>query len=147
MPDNVFLNTKQLMDFVPHRYPFLLIDYVKELDVEKKYIKCIKNVTINEEFFIGHFPGNPVMPGVLMIEACAQAAIILFEHIATEYDGTFFLAELGNVKFKKMVTPGDVLEIESFNIQMRHPLYKGNMTAKVNGEIALQIDDIKAFKK
>lgn len=103
----------RIMDYLPHRYPFLLVDRVLslQLDPEKK-LTAIKNVSINEPFFCGHFPGNPVMPGVLIIEAMAQAAGML-AHLAAENQGRkgqlYYLVKIDNARFTQVVLPGDQL--------------------------------------
>lgn len=106
----------RIMEYLPHRYPFLLIDRVLTLELEpEKRITAIKNVTINEPFFTGHFPGNPVMPGVLMIEAMAQAAGML-AHLAAETEGRegelYYLVRVDNARFSKIVVPGDQLLLD-----------------------------------
>jgi beta-hydroxyacyl-ACP dehydratase FabZ len=122
------MRIEQVLGLLPHRYPFLLIDRVLELTDEK--VVCLKNVTINEPFFQGHFPGTPVMPGVLQIEAMAQAGGILASR-AVAFDPTthvmLFMA-IDGVKFRKAVTPGDQLHIEVV------PLRKGKIF-KMKGEI------------
>ena len=122
------LRAEQILGLLPHRYPFLLIDRVLELTDER--VLCLKNVTFNEPFFQGHFPGMPVMPGVLQIEAMAQAGGILASR-AVSFDATthvmLFMA-IDAVKFRKAVTPGDQLHIEVL------PLRKGKIF-KMKGEI------------
>jgi len=122
------LRAEQILGLLPHRYPFLLIDRVLELTDER--VLCLKNVTFNEPFFQGHFPGVPVMPGVLQIEAMAQAGGILASR-AVSFDATthvmLFMA-IDAVKFRKAVTPGDQLHIEVL------PLRKGKIF-KMKGEI------------
>lgn len=122
------MKIEQVLGLLPHRYPFLLIDRVLELSDER--VVCLKNVTINEPFFQGHFPGVPVMPGVLQIEAMAQAGGILASR-AVSFDPTthvmLFMA-IDAVKFRKAVTPGDQLRIEVL------PLRKGKIF-KMKGEI------------
>ncbi|HVR82585.1 MAG TPA: 3-hydroxyacyl-ACP dehydratase FabZ [Luteimonas sp.] len=107
------LDTNHIRTLLPHRYPFLLVDRVIEFEPHKRVL-CYKNVTCNEQFFQGHFPGHPVMPGVLVIEALAQAGGILTQ-LSRESgtDGKFFyLVKIDNAKFSKMVVPGDRLELE-----------------------------------
>ena len=104
------------MEYLPHRYPFLLIDRVLSVELgEVKKAIAIKNVTMNEPFFTGHFPGNPVMPGVLIIEAMAQAAGML-AHLAAETEGKkgelYYLVKVDNARFSKVVSPGDTLTLE-----------------------------------
>ena len=122
------MRIEQVLGLLPHRYPFLLIDRVLELSDER--VVCLKNVTINEPFFQGHFPGTPVMPGVLQIEAMAQAGGILASR-AVSFDPSthvmLFMA-IDGVKFRKAVTPGDQLRIEVV------PLRKGKIF-KMKGEI------------
>ena len=127
-PEKTEMRIEQVLGLLPHRYPFLLIDRVLELIDER--VLCLKNVTINEPFFQGHFPGTPVMPGVLQIEAMAQAGGILASR-AVSFDPTthvmLFMA-IDGVKFRKAVTPGDQLRIEVV------PLRKGKIF-KMKGEI------------
>lgn len=129
------LNTQQIMDILPHRSPFLLIDTVEELEPG---VKCVakKNVTMNEPYFMGHFPGNPVMPGVLIIEALAQtgAVAILCQD---EWKGkTAYFAGINNAKFKQKVVPGDTLELTTEIIKVKGPIGVGKAVARVNGKVA-----------
>lgn len=129
----------QLMKHLPHRYPFLLIDRVLEFDSEKLSLVAIKNVTINEPFFIGHFPDYPVMPGVLILEALAQAAgVLIFELDPTISAKThlFLLVGIDDVRFKRMVIPGDQLQLHVEMIKHKQDIYKFQGTATVNGELA-----------
>lgn len=108
------IDIRKVLDLLPHRYPFILVD--KVLDYEPfEYLNAIKNVTINEPFFTGHFPGNPIMPGVLMLEALAQASAILSNLSRTPSEGhefLYFFAGIDKVKFKQIVTPGDQLHLK-----------------------------------
>ena len=129
------LNTQQIMDILPHRSPFLLIDTVEELEPG---VKCVakKNVTMNEPYFMGHFPGNPVMPGVLIIEALAQtgAVAILCQD---EWKGkTAYFAGINNAKFKQKVVPGDTLELTTEIIKVKGRIGVGKAVARVNGKVA-----------
>lgn len=129
------MNTQQIMDILPHRSPFLLIDTVEEL---QPGVKCVakKNVTMNEPHFMGHFPRNPVMPGVLIIEALAQtgAVAILCQD---EWKGkTAYFAGINNVKFKQKVVPGDTLELTTEIIKVKGPIGVGKAVARVNGKVA-----------
>lgn len=129
------MNTQQIMDILPHRSPFLLIDTVEEL---QPGVKCVakKNVTMNEPHFRGHFPGNPVMPGVLIIEALAQtgAVAILCQD---EWKGkTAYFAGINNAKFKQKVVPGDTLELTTEIIKVKGPIGVGKAVARVNGKVA-----------
>ena len=129
------LDVVAIQQLLPHRYPFLLVDRVVEFEAHKRVL-CIKNVSVNEPQFQGHFPGNPVMPGVLVIEALAQAGGILTQlsHQADTSGKLFYLVKIDNAKFSKMVVPGDRLELE---VELKRTirnmaLYAG--TARVDGE-------------
>lgn len=129
------MNTQQIMNVLPHRSPFLLIDTVEELEPG---VKCVakKNVTMNEPHFMGHFPENPVMPGVLIIEALAQtgAVAILCQD---EWKGkTAYFAGINNAKFKQKVVPGDTLELTTEIIKVKGPIGVGKAVARVNGKVA-----------
>ena len=99
---------------LPHRYPFLLVDRVLELDLEQRHVVAQKNVSVNEPFFQGHFPGKPVMPGVLVVEALAQAGGLLTQlsRDAADEAQLFYLVKVDNARFSRMVIPGDRLELE-----------------------------------
>ena len=129
------LNTQQITEILPHRNPFLLIDTIEELVPGEKAV-AKKNVTMNEPYFMGHFPGNPVMPGVLIIEALAQtgAVAILCQD---EWKGkTAYFAGINNAKFKQKVVPGDTLELTTEIIKVKGPIGVGKAVAKVNGKTA-----------
>nr|WP_308649653.1 3-hydroxyacyl-ACP dehydratase FabZ [uncultured Agathobacter sp.] len=129
------LNTQQIMEILPHRNPFLLIDTIEELVPGEKAV-AKKNVTMNEPYFMGHFPGNPVMPGVLIIEALAQtgAVAILCQD---EWKGkTAYFAGINNAKFKQKVVPGDTLELTTEIIKVKGPIGVGKAVAKANGKTA-----------
>ena len=127
----------QIQELLPHRYPFLLVDRVLELDVEAKRILAQNNVSINEPFFQGHFPGRPIMPGVLIIEALAQAGGVMTQ-LTLGRDAQsklFYMVKVENARFNKQVVPGDVLMLD---VQMKRLIrnmgwYYGE--AKVNGEV------------
>ena len=131
------IDVKTIQTLIPHRYPFLLVDKVVDLDVDAKRIVAHKNVTINEPYFQGHFPGQPIMPGVLIIEALAQAGGVLTQ-LSLGRDAQsklFYLVKVDNVRFMKQVVPGDVLEL---HVQVKRMIrnmavYYGE--AKVDGEI------------
>ena len=124
--------------YLPHRYPFLLIDRVisMQMEPEKKLIG-IKNVTVNEPFFTGHFPGNPVMPGVLMIEAMAQAAGML-AHLAAETAGEkgelYYLVKVDNARFSQIVVPGDQLVMEAVQKRIKRRMGWYECQASVDGK-------------
>ena len=129
------LDVVAIQKLLPHRYPFLLVDRVLEFEAHKRVLG-MKNVTINEPFFQGHFPGHPVMPGVLVIEALAQAGGILTQlsHQAGTDDKLFYLVKIDNAKFSRMVVPGDRLElhVELKRTIRNMALYQG--IARVDGE-------------
>ena len=106
------LDVIAIQKLLPHRYPFLLVDRVLEFEAAS-HIRCIKNVTFNEPYFQGHFPGQPVMPGVLVVEALAQAGGLLTQlsHITESAGKVFYLVKVDNAKFSRMVVPGDQLEL------------------------------------
>ncbi len=113
-------NTNEIMEMLPHRYPFLLIDQVVEF-IPNKHVTAIKNITINEPFFVGHFPEKPIMPGVLTIEAMAQAcAVCAVASLGNEFKGKpVYFAGINEARFRKPVFPGDVLKIEAEVIRTR----------------------------
>ena len=132
------IDNKALQELLPHRYPFLLVDRVLEIELNVS-IKALKNVTCNEPHFTGHFPGHPIMPGVLIIEALAQTAGVLMLKSNEAYaDGKtiFYLAGIDNARFKRTVLPGDQLELYVEVMRKRLDLWKFRCTASVNGEIA-----------
>ena len=124
------LDVKQIQEILPHRYPFLLIDRVDEL-IEGKSAKGIKNVTINEYFFQGHFPEEPVMPGVLIIEAIAQLGAIIVMSNPANKGKTAYFGGLDKVKFRQKVVPGDVLRIETEITKMKGHVGRGRGVAYV----------------
>ena len=132
------MDINEISEYLPHRYPFLLVDRVLEVD-PGSFIRGFKNVTINEPFFNGHFPGNPVMPGVLMIEAMAQLAGILAFKTKDRKpsDGSiYYLAGIDSARFKRPVVPGDRLEMEARIIADRSGVMKFACSAQVDGKIA-----------
>lgn len=129
------LTTKEIMEIIPHRHPFLLIDTIEELVPGLRAVgkKC---VTFDEPYFAGHFPGEPVMPGVLIIEALAQTGAVAML-CQDEFKGkTAYFAGISNAKFKKKVVPGDVLVLETEIIKVKGPIGIGKATAIVDGKIA-----------
>lgn len=135
MSEKKTLNTKEIMDVIPHRYPFLLIDRVEELEEGKKAV-AYKNVTMNEYFFQGHFPKEPVMPGVLIIEALAQTGAVAILS-KPEFKGKIaFFGGINKARFKRKVFPGDVLRLEVEIIKQRGKLGIGSASAYVDNEVA-----------
>jgi 3-hydroxyacyl-[acyl-carrier-protein] dehydratase len=124
-----------IQKILPHKYPFLLVDRILELE-DGKRAKGLKNVTINEPFFEGHFPGYPIMPGVLIVEAMAQVGAVSILSME-EYKGKLVVfAGIDKMKFKKQVIPGDTLIMEAELIGIRHGIGKAKVSAKVDDKIA-----------
>jgi 3-hydroxyacyl-[acyl-carrier-protein] dehydratase len=137
----------KIMEVLPHRYPFLLVDRILEIDIENMKIKALKNVTINEPFFIGHFPGNPVMPGVLIIEAMAQVGAYLMLKKAGIEDGIVLFASIEEAKFRKPVVPGDQIIFEVEGINIKKSMGKIKAVAKVDNRIVCEAILMAAVKK
>ena len=132
----------RILKLLPHRYPFLLVDRVLEFEPHKR-IKALKNVTINEPFFVGHFPQRPVMPGVLMLEALAQAAALLsFESLGEPPDENTVVYFLGidGARFKRVVEPGDQLILEASLERAKAGIYKYKTRASVAGQTAVEAE-------
>jgi 3-hydroxyacyl-[acyl-carrier-protein] dehydratase len=143
------MDIHQILKQLPHRYPFLLVDRV--LEIEKgKSIKALKNVTINEPFFTGHFPHRPVMPGVLMLEALAQAAALLaFDALDTSPtdDMVYYFAGIDNARFKQPVEPGDQLILHVELLRMKAGIFKFKARADVDGNPAVEAELTCAMRK
>jgi 3-hydroxyacyl-[acyl-carrier-protein] dehydratase len=147
--DSGALDIGGIMEYLPHRYPFLLIDRVLSCTPGEK-LQAMKNVTINESFFRGHFPGHPVMPGVLVIEAMAQAACILAYRTlgATGGDGTlFFFAGIDNARFRRQVVPGDALLFDVEVVRIVRGVGKFRCRATVDGDVAAEGDLMAAIRR
>lgn len=132
------MDVREIREYLPHRYPFLLVDRVVEL-VEGDVIRAYKNVSVNEDVFNGHFPQAPIFPGVLMVEAMAQAAGILGFKTQNKKpaDGSIYLfAGADNVRFKRQVIPGDRLDLEAKVVSERRGIWKFECRATVDGALA-----------
>ena len=135
------LDVNQIMEILPHRYPFLMVDKIVEVDPGKRIVG-IKNVTINEPFFPGHFPGHPIMPGVLIIEAMAQISAIMAYLASKEEDRnkvTYFMA-IENARFRKPVKPGDQLRIEAETIFSKRGIWSMGCKAYVDGTLVTEAE-------
>lgn len=146
------MNINEIMESVPHRYPFLLVDKILEIDMASMSISGQKNVSINEPFFQGHFPSVPVMPGVLIVEALAQVTSILADKLLTEsnlkQDGSIlFLAGMDKVKIKKIVVPGDVLILKSIVTHQKSGIYKCSAQAYIGEQLACSANLTAAYRK
>ena len=138
----IALDIRSILEHLPHRYPMLLVDRVLEVEPGKRIV-AIKNVTINEPFFNGHFPHRPVMPGVLMLEALAQAAALLaFETLGVEPDDktVYYFAGIDGARFKRPVEPGDQLRLEVTLDRMKAGIFKFGAKALVGEELAVQAE-------
>jgi len=133
------MSITEIMEALPHRYPMLLVDRIVETDFKTRMV-AIKNLTFNESFFQGHFPGNPVMPGVLQIEAMAQVAGIML-NMLTERKGAiaYFLA-IDNARFRRVLVPGDQMRMEVTILKIRLGMCKVHGTISVDGEVATEAD-------
>jgi 3-hydroxyacyl-[acyl-carrier-protein] dehydratase len=137
--ETLSFDTVEIMKMIPHRYPFLLVDRITEC-VPGKYSKGYKNLTMNEEFFQGHFPNNPVMPGVLQIEAMAQCSAPILMTLPQFKDRLALFAGLENVRFKNIVRPGDRLDMEIELLKLKGPIGKSHAVGKVNGVVVVEAD-------
>ncbi|HRN54001.1 MAG TPA: 3-hydroxyacyl-ACP dehydratase FabZ, partial [Gemmatimonadaceae bacterium] len=138
--ENRVYDIEDLMKILPHRYPFLLVDRVLELDPQKRVV-AIKNVTINEPFFQGHFPGHPIMPGVLIVEAMAQAGgVLLMGAVEDPESKVVYFMSIDNIKFRKPVRPGDQLRFEVEMVQLRGKVARIAGVAKVDGAVVCEAE-------
>ena len=143
------MDVKQIREYLPHRYPFLLVDRVTELNLGDSIV-AYKNVTVNEPFFNGHFPDNPVMPGVLVIEAMAQAAGILgFKTMdKTPQDGSiYYFVGSDKLRFKRPVVPGDKLQLDAAIVSEKRGIWKFECRASVDGQLVASATILCADRK
>lgn len=143
------MDINEIMRHLPHRYPFLLVDRVLECESGKR-IKALKNVSINEAFFQGHFPGYPVMPGVLIIEALAQVSAILAYNtrdLLPNSKSLIFFAGIDNARFKRPVFPGDQMILESIELREVRSVFKFAAKASVAGELVAEAELMAALRQ
>ncbi|GGF96208.1 3-hydroxyacyl-ACP dehydratase FabZ [Paenibacillus aceti] len=131
------MDVKQIQEIIPHRPPFLLVDRIIELEEGKRAVG-IKNVTVNEPFFTGHFPEYPVMPGVLITEALAQVGAVAILHLESNRGKIGFLAGLDEFRFRGQVVPGDTLRLEVEIIRLKGSIGKGKAVAKVDDKVVAE---------
>ncbi|KAB2876468.1 MAG: 3-hydroxyacyl-ACP dehydratase FabZ [Burkholderiaceae bacterium] len=143
------MNIHQILERLPHRYPILLVDRVLELEPHR-HVRALKNVSINEPFFVGHFPHRPVMPGVLMLEALAQAAALLaFESAgaSVEPDSVVYFVGIDAARFKRPVEPGDQLILEATIDRVKAGIYKFRTRGTVDGDLAVEAELMCTLRK
>jgi len=143
----MLMDINEILRFLPHRYPFLLVDRV--LEIKDNHLFAIKNVTINEPFFTGHFPHRPVMPGVLIVEAMAQAAALMsckLANVVPNEDTVLLFAGIDKARFKRQVVPGDQLLFEISKLQDKRGIYKYKGIATVDGELAAEAEFMCVFR-
>ena len=145
-PGNNSLDIKKILEILPHRYPFIMVDRILDYE-EKKYITGIKNVTINESFFPGHFPGEPVMPGVMILEGMAQIGALLAYKSMPEAIGNklVYFAGIDKVRFRKVVRPGDQIVFKVECIKMKPKLSKMSAKAYVDDQVAAEAELLATF--
>jgi len=142
------MDIQEVLAHLPQRYPFLMIDRVKEIEPGKRIV-ALKNVSANEPHFEGHFPGNPIMPGVLILEAMAQAAgLLVFRSEGTkpDADSVYYYVGIDNARFKKPVVPGDVLEVEVSLDRFMRGIGKFTCAARVDGQVVAEANILCAMK-
>jgi UDP-3-O-[3-hydroxymyristoyl] N-acetylglucosamine deacetylase/3-hydroxyacyl-[acyl-carrier-protein] dehydratase len=134
------VDTQKIMQYLPHRFPMLLVDRIVDFESRKRIVG-LKNVTINEPFFQGHFPGHPIMPGVLIIEAMAQVGgLLLMDTVDDPDDKVVYFMSLDNVKFRRPVTPGDQLIFEMEVVQIRRRICKMRGVGTVDGQVVAEAE-------
>ncbi len=140
------MDVKEICTIIPHRYPFLLVDRIIESD-GKEYVVGIKNLTINEPFFQGHFPGNPVMPGVLQLEAMAQVGGVLMNRVLKMEGKLAFFLAVDEARFRKVLAPGDQLRIEMRLVRQRLGMVRMHGRVLCDGEVASEADLMFGYAK
>lgn len=145
---SVMIDVREIMEIMPHRYPFLLVDRIESLK-EGEEIIGIKNVTINEPFFVGHFPGNPIMPGVLIIEAMAQVGgVLAFHSSPKEWAGSLvYFMGIDKVRFRKPVVPGDQLRLKLTTIRQKQRVFKMRGEAYVEDTLVAEAELMAAIER
>lgn len=133
--NSIVLNVKEISKILPHRYPFLLVDRITYINLEENIIIGQKNVTVNEQFFQGHFPGVPIMPGVLILEALAQTGGILVHQKGHCEEKIAVLLNINNAKFRKPVVPGDVLTLHAAGLHLSNKGGRIMAKAMINGDV------------
>ena len=140
MVDFETLDVQEILDYLPHRYPFLLVDRILEFEQSKRIV-ALKNVTINESFFQGHFPGVPIMPGVLILEAMAQAGgFLVFKTLPDRHQKLVFFSGVDKAKFRRPVRPGDQLKIEMEVVRVKSRIGKLRGQAFVDDQLACEAE-------
>jgi 3-hydroxyacyl-[acyl-carrier-protein] dehydratase len=137
MSETTGLDARQILEVLPHRYPFLLVDRVLEVEPGKRVVG-LKNVSVNEPQFTGHFPERPIMPGVLIVEAMAQVGAVLMLQLPEHKDKLAVLAGIDNMRFRRMVVPGDQLRIEVEVLKFRGAIGKVAAKATVDGQLVTE---------
>jgi len=143
--EKISLDIMQIMEIIPHRYPFLLVDRITEC-VPGKYAKGYKNISMNEDFFNGHFPGNPIMPGVLQLEAMAQCSAPILLTLDAYKGKLCLFASMDNVRFRNIVRPGDKFEMEVEMVKLKGPIGKCHAVGYVDGKVVVEADMTVAMK-
>lgn len=139
------MNIMEIMEMIPHRYPFLLVDRITEC-VPGKYSKGYKNISMNEDFFNGHFPGNPIFPGVLQLEAMAQCSAPILLALDAFKGKLALFAAMENVRFKSIVRPGDRFDMEVELTKLKGPIGKVHAVGYVDGKVVVEADMTVAMK-
>jgi beta-hydroxyacyl-ACP dehydratase FabZ len=145
---SVMIDIREIMEIMPHRYPFLLVDRIESLKAGEEIVG-IKNVTINEPFFAGHFPGNPIMPGVLIIEAMAQVGgVLAFHSSPKEWAGSLvYFMGIDKVRFRKPVVPGDQLRLKLTTIRQKQRVFKMRGEAYVEDTLVAEAELMAAIER